>query len=53
MRRAARLWLVFPVPADVRDISESPDHPAAGFACRKFAPAPRSQAARSSRVRLP
>jgi hypothetical protein len=53
MHRAVRLWLVFPVPADVRDMSESHDHPAAVFACRRFAPAPRSQAARSSRVRPP
>jgi hypothetical protein len=53
MRRAVRLWLVFPVPADVPDMSESHDHPAAVFASRRFAPAPRSQAARSSRVRLP
>jgi hypothetical protein len=35
MRRAVRLWLVVPVPADVRDISESHDHPAAVFACRR------------------
>ena len=53
MRRAVRLWLVFPVPADVRGTSESHDHPAAVFACRRFAQVPRSQAARSSRVRLP
>ena len=53
MHRAVRLWLVFPVPADVRDMSESHDHPAAVFACRRFAQVPRSQAARSSRVRLP
>jgi hypothetical protein len=25
MRRAVRLWLVFPVPADARDMSESHD----------------------------
>jgi hypothetical protein len=37
MRRAVRLWLVFPVPADVPDMSENHDHPAAVFACRKFA----------------
>jgi hypothetical protein len=48
MRRAVRLCLVFPVPADVRDMSESHDHPAAVFACRKFAQVPRSQAARLS-----
>ena len=53
MRRAVRLWLVFPVPADVRDMSANHDYPAAVFACHKFAPAPRSQAARSSHVRLP
>jgi hypothetical protein len=53
MRRAVRLWLVFPVPADVRDMSESHDHPAAVFACRRFAQVPRSQAARLGRVRLP
>jgi len=53
MRRVVRLWLVFPVPADVRDMSENRDHPAAGFACRRFAPVPRLQAARSSRVRPP
>src|SRR4029453_2817678 len=44
MRRAVRLWLVFPVPADVRDMSKSHDHPAAVFACRRFAPVHCSQA---------
>jgi hypothetical protein len=37
MRRAVWLWLVFPVPADVRDMSESHDYPGAVFAFRRFA----------------
>jgi hypothetical protein len=52
MRRAVRLWLVFPGPADARDMSENHDHPAAVFACRRFAQVPNSQVTRSSRVRL-
>jgi hypothetical protein len=50
MRRAVRLWLVFPVPADVRDMSANRDHPVTVFASRKFARVHCSQVARSGRI---
>jgi hypothetical protein len=54
MRRAVQLWLVFPVPVDVRDMSANRDHPAAVFACRKFArPARRELAKVNPDIYLP
>jgi hypothetical protein len=52
-RHAAPLSPAFRAREGAPNMSANHDHPATVFACRKFALAPRSQAARSSRLRPP